>query len=511
MINYIIQVILFQALFVAVYDFFLSKETFFIKNRWYLLSTAVVSFILPLLKIPTIEKAVSNEYTILLPEIVLSPQRVIEKAVWYQSINYMDVLFWSGCLVFLIVFAVKLLRIIRLIFKHEIERKLTYKLVLLPKNTKAFSFFNYIFLGKGIPLDRQEKIIQHELVHSKQKHTIDLLFFEFLRIFMWFNPMVYVYQNRISLVHEYISDEVVSKTTLKESYIDNLLSDIFQVESISFINQFYKHSLIKKRIIMMTKKKSKQIKQLKYLLLIPLLASMVLYTACSANDKNIIGAKLENRKLYFDLNKEPSVSPSIESYMDIYLGKEVPNRKEYSINELSKEEKVEYEELLSKSPSKSDVFSKGEVRFFEGYNGRKLLFYSLKSVLNYYKVNEEGKNGSDEDNVPFSYLDIYPTFPGCADGDKKCFNQSMAKFIIENFDTSRADNLGIKGGKKRIYVQFKIDKKGNVTQINARAPHPELKQYAIEVAKKLPRMKPGEKDGKVVSTGYTLPITFEVK
>ena len=510
MINYIIQVVLFQALFVAVYDFFLSKETFFTKNRWYLLSTAVVSFILPLLKMPTIEKAVSNEYTILLPEIVLSPQRVIEKAVWYQSINYMDVLFWSGCLVFLVVFAVKLLRIIRLIFKHEIERRLTYKLVLLPKNAKAFSFFNYIFLGKGIPLDKQEKIIQHELVHSKQKHTIDLLFFEFLRIFMWFNPMVYVYQNRISLVHEYISDEVVSKTTLKESYIDNLLSDIFQVESISFINQFYKHSLIKKRIIMMTKKKSKQIKQLKYLLLIPLLASMVLYTACSANDKNIIGAKLENRKLYFDLNKEPSVSSSKESYMDIYLGMEVPNRKEYSINDLSTEEKAEYEGLLSNPPSKSEVFSKGAIRFFEGDNGRKLLFYDMRGLVKSYKVTK-GKTSLNNDNVPFSKLDKHPTFPGCTDGDKKCFTQSVAKFVAENFDISRGNNLGIKPGRKRVYVQFKIDKTGEVTEVNARAPHPELKQYAIGVVKKLPRMKPGEKDGKVVSTGYTLPISLNIK
>ncbi|QXP73543.1 energy transducer TonB [Tenacibaculum sp. AHE15PA] len=413
MINYIIQVILFQTLFVAVYDFFLSKETFFTKNRWYLLSTSVISFLLPLFKIPTIQKVVQLEYTILLPEVVLSPQSVLEKAAWYQSINYLDVLFIAGSLLFLTIFIIKLQRIVRLIFKYGSENRQAYKLVLLPKNAKAFSFFNYIFLGKGIPAAKQEKIIEHELVHSLQKHTFDLLFFEFLRIFMWFNPMVYVYQNRISLVHEYISDDVVTKSTEKENYINNLLSDIFQVENISFVNQFYKHSLIKKRVIMMTKGKSKQVKQLKYLLLIPLLASMVLYASCSSTKKVT--------------------------------------------------KKVEIIEVV------------------------------------------------EVEDVPFSILDKYPTFPGCEEGDKVCFNKSMAKFTAENFKIKNKDSLGLVPGKKRIYVQFKIDTDGSIVSVNAHAPHPKLKEQAIEMLKKLPKMKPGEKAGKKVRTGYTLPITFEIK
>lgn len=93
MINYILQVILFQVLFLAIYDFFLSKETFFTKNRWYLISTPVLSFILPFIKIPTFRKAVSEEFIIYLPEIVLSPEKVIQEISFYQSINYTAVLF----------------------------------------------------------------------------------------------------------------------------------------------------------------------------------------------------------------------------------------------------------------------------------------------------------------------------------------------------------------------------------------------------------------------------------
>ena len=512
MINYIIQVILFQVLFVAVYDFFLSKETFFSKNRWYLLSTSIISFLLPLVKIPTIKKAVPVEYTIMLPEVVLSPQRVIEKAAWYQSIDYLDVLFWSGCLVFLIVFVVKLLRIVRLIFKYEIERRKTYKLVLLPKNSKAFSFFNYIFLGKEIPLDKQEKIIQHELVHSKQKHSIDLLFFEFLRILMWFNPMVYVYQNRISLVHEYISDEKVSKATLKENYINNLLSDVFQVENISFLNQFYKHSLIKKRIIMMTKKESKQIKQLKYLLLIPVLASMLAYTSCSQDaSATAPEQKKDNTVLYTDIKEiKKRVSETRQSYMDVFLGLEPPKTKELQLNDLTN---VELIELNNKKEQYEKSGKDIPLRIFEGIENkkRKIIFLDLEEVVRRDGKKEQTNEYKNSSYVPFTLLDKYPTYPGCNEGDRNCFTKSITRFVANNFDVSKANNLGIKKGRARVYVQFKVDKTGKVTQVKARAPHAELKQYAKEVIEKLPRMKPGEKDGKVVSTGYTIPITLNIE
>ncbi|MDO6745123.1 energy transducer TonB [Tenacibaculum soleae] len=504
MINYIIQVILFQALFVAVYDFFLSKETFFTKNRWYLLSTSVISFLLPFLKIPTIQKAVPYEYTILLPEVVLSPQRVIEKAAWYQAINYVEMFFIVGSLLFLTIFIIKLQRIARLIFKYGSENKHTYKLVLLPKNAKAFSFFNYIFLGKGIPTEKQEKIIQHELVHSSQKHTLDLLFFEFLRIFMWFNPMVYVYQNRISLVHEYISDDVVSKATEKENYINNLLADIFQVENISFVNQFYKHSLIKKRIIMMTKGKSKQVKQLKYLLLIPLLASMVLYTACSDNEKK--EAEEELMTIYNSKEGElTSIKGEKTSLLDSYYGdSKVDLGKELSIKELSEEEKQEFFNIRDKVNS-SKIGSTMNVKIFSGFNGRKIIAH----LFDFSKI--ERKKHIKGDDVPFSIIEKAPTFPGCEEGDKSCLNRSLQDFVRENFDVRLANTLGLKSGKKKIYVQFKIDKDGSITDVKTRAPHPKLKEAAIEMIKKLPQMKPGEHEGKKVKVGYVLPISFIVE
>lgn len=426
MINYSIQVILFQVLFLLVYDLFLAKETFFTKNRWYLIGTAMVSFVLPLLKVPTLQKAVSQESSFLLPAVVLSPQSVIEKSLWGWSVNYVNILFWMGFVLFFIIFAVKLFVVVKLVFTGEVRKKNNYTLVLLSDSLKAFSFFNYIFLGKEISKEKQYKIIQHELVHYHQRHSLDLLFFEFLKIIMWFNPMLYWYQKRITLVHEFISDDIVSKSTEKNSYINNLLSDVFQVAYIPFINQFYKKSLIKKRIMMMTKNKSKKTNQLKYLLLIPVLASMILYSSCITKTADKDAEKSEIQQLKKGVNKA-----------------------DFSTKE-------------------------GEV-------------------------------------LPFSVLDKVPTFKGCAEGDKNCLNKGIRRFVSENFDVNLANSLGLSTGKKQIYVQFKIDKTGQIIDVKARAPHPKLKEEAIRIVKALPKFKAGEFQGKQVITSYTLPITFNVQ
>jgi len=423
MINYILQVILFQVLFLAIYDFFLSKETFFTKNRWYLISTPVLSFILPFIKIPTLQRAVPEEFIIYLPEILLSPNKVIQQTSFYQSINYTVVLFWLGVSFFSLLFLMKLYKIVSLTRKYEVYKKAGYTLVLPPNQTKAFSFFNFIFLGKEIPKSQQVQIIDHELVHSKQKHSFDLLFFEFLKIMMWFNPMIFLYQKRITLVHEYISDEVVAKSETREIYINNLLSNFFQVESIAFVNQFYNQTFIKKRIIMMKKTQSKQINQLKYLLLMPVLASMLFYTSCTskANKDKLDQVILENKQLKDSLSAK----------------------------------------------------------------NRQL-------------------------GISFMSVSKAPIYPGCEQGDKVCFSKMVQTHFSKNFNNDLPNTLGLDSGKKRVFIAFIIDDEGNVADIKARAPHIDIKNEVIRVMKTLPKMIPGENNGKKVAVKYAIPFTIIV-
>lgn len=100
-------------------------------------------------------------------------------------------------------------------------------------------------MGEHINQHDQQTILRHEMVHVQHKHTLDLLVFEILRIVMWFNPLVYLYQNRIIAVHEFIADAEATKHQDKQVYYQNLLAQVFDTNKISFINPFYKQSLIK--------------------------------------------------------------------------------------------------------------------------------------------------------------------------------------------------------------------------------------------------------------------------
>ncbi len=288
MLDYFIKVLLFQTLFLAVYDLFLKRETFFQWNRVYLIGTSVVAYIIPTLKIEQVEAFVPlnyQEYIIQLPEIMLSPTAVIEKQFDWSMILFTTLqwVFWIGIVIATVLFLVRLNQIIRLIYTNEKEHRANFSLVHL-NNRKAFSFFSYIFLGKEIEPENKSQIINHELVHVEQKHSIDLLFFELQKIVCWFNPFSYVFQHRIAELHEFIADSKSVKEIDKSNYFQNLLAQTFQVQKISFINPFLKVSLIKKRIVMLNKNKSKQVLKLKYLLLLPVLVSMLVYTSCEKNE-----------------------------------------------------------------------------------------------------------------------------------------------------------------------------------------------------------------------------------
>ena len=122
----------------------------------------------------------------------------------------------------------------------------------------------------------------------------------------------------------------------------------------------------------------------------------------------------------------------------------------------------------------------------------------------------------DGDNVEvsFSTVNNVPIFPGCDKGNnaerRKCMSQKITKFVQKEFNVNIARNLGLYG-RQRISVIFKINKKGNVVGVRARAPHPNLKKEAIRVVNMIPKMKPGMQLGKAVIVPYSLPIIFQVQ
>ena len=119
------------------------------------------------------------------------------------------------------------------------------------------------------------------------------------------------------------------------------------------------------------------------------------------------------------------------------------------------------------------------------------------------------------EDIPCAIIQEVPVFPGCEkyktnEDRKKCMNARLNRFIRKNFDSRLGQELGIDGWNK-IMTQFKVNHKGEVVFLGARAPHPKLEKEARRVIEKLPNMKPGKHKGIPVNVIFGLPINFQVK
>lgn len=117
--------------------------------------------------------------------------------------------------------------------------------------------------------------------------------------------------------------------------------------------------------------------------------------------------------------------------------------------------------------------------------------------------------------VPYAFIEDAPIYPGCEKYKSKaerkaCMSKMVQKHVNRKFDTSLAEELGLREGEKRIDVSFLINENGDVVGIQSRAPHPKLQKEAERVIKLLPKMEPGKRNEKNVKVRYTLPIVFTV-
>ena len=118
------------------------------------------------------------------------------------------------------------------------------------------------------------------------------------------------------------------------------------------------------------------------------------------------------------------------------------------------------------------------------------------------------------EDVSFMIIENVPVYPGCSGNNseiKNCFSKSVQQHFANNFNTDLPNQLGLSAGRKRVFIGFKIDRKGKVVNIMARAPHIKIKEEVIRVMNLMPLMKPGTQRGKPVGVKYSIPFTLIVE
>lgn len=199
---------------------------------------------------------------------------VLAKSSIIQDINItriLLILYISGIIFFCFRLVYLLYWIRKTISNSRVEKKSNHINVNVQKEMPPFSFFNYVFINKeAISPKDYEQIIAHEIIHVRQKHSLDLICAHVITVLQWFNPLVWLLQKAIKTNHEYIADrKVVEQGFEIIDYQSLLLSQLISIRSVELVNNFNLIS-IKKRLAMMTKIKSSFKAKMKAIFVVPI-------------------------------------------------------------------------------------------------------------------------------------------------------------------------------------------------------------------------------------------------
>lgn len=278
MTAFLIQSGISLAVLLAVYKLLLQREKMHVFNRFYLLFAICFSFLIPFIEIgikseilPVMKRAAE---TITHPPPFMDPFYTppVPRINIFPFILLM--VYMIGAAVMFFRFAINLGQLISVIVKNETLPFANATLVWVKKPILPHSFLHYIFVSTTDLVEKE--LLDHELTHVRQRHTLDIIFIEILKIVFWFNPLIHLYRKAIKLNHEFLADQWVLQTNNNViSYQEILLNKLFMNKASGLASHVH-YSLTKKRLIMMTKSTSKWRAVLLKLAVLPLFAALVL-------------------------------------------------------------------------------------------------------------------------------------------------------------------------------------------------------------------------------------------
>ncbi len=275
MIAYILKSSLSLIVLFGLYWFLLRKEKLFVFNRFFLIASLIFSLVLPFITVP-----VNLQATPRLENFIPVYDNVVRKVNTQDNITHIEVnisqtyaekqsppinistilllLYFSGVLIFLFRFLRNIFIIIRRSKLSEKTNFKGYRIVLTDEKTGSCCFFNSIFVNRTDYLNGniEKELLDHELEHARQFHTIDIILVELVKIFYWFNPVHVLYDRAIRINHEYLADNMVIRDKSDiDNYADKLVKFVASGSNMQLTSGL-NHSFTRKRLLMMSKTKS---------------------------------------------------------------------------------------------------------------------------------------------------------------------------------------------------------------------------------------------------------------
>jgi len=536
--SYLIIANIYLTLFYLFYRFFLSKETFFQLNRVYLIGTSGLSFIIPLVQSDWLQQTFGTETVYAarssLEAVTIHAQPTTVDAVGAASstISWWVYIYVIGCCCQLGIGGYRYFLIMK---------KLRHK-----QKGDAYSFMRHIRVD-----DEQlggQKIREHEVVHARQLHTVDLLLIEGIKIFNWFNPVVYYLSKSLRLIHEYIADATINRSQAdKIAYAELLMAATFQVSPLSLANNFFNRPQVKNRITMLFRNQSSRRALFKYVLAMPLFIAMLVFSSAKVGDKavavttqaifpeqdfeafyNLVGRNTH----YLTEAKKNQVQGVVDVAFE-HSGEEIKSLKTLYTMGYKEEEEVE---RVLRSPEVKRVMPQGKyvlrVKFIlQNVTPKRLdppivspADHTVLKVITIVAYSGTDQTAHSTDSAPppppkdvraskavqdtsqevtdFNKVEIQPTFPGGL--------AAFYRWVGKNYSyPSEATKKGVSGS---IHVSFIVEIDGSLSHIElTKDLGYGTGEAAINMLKRCPKWKPGLVDGRPVRTQYSLPIKLNLQ
>lgn len=280
---YIIRCAIALTLLYSLYGLLLRRETFHSLNRAILMSIVAGTMLLPFCTLH-----LDNTLPVV-SEIGRVEEVVTQIAVPYSDdavgISQPSILQLQGinlaivclCLVYyagVVIFALRMIyRLFSLLWVVSKSRKIIaggLTIRVSSHKIMPFSFFRWIVVGENDVQADCRGILEHEMVHVRQCHSMDVMIIESMSCLLWFHPFVWMLRKDLRDVHEYLADRHVISHGIDKDEYQSLLVEKATLSGASQIANSISCSSIKKRFIMMYRKPSSRIAALKSVYLLPL-------------------------------------------------------------------------------------------------------------------------------------------------------------------------------------------------------------------------------------------------
>lgn len=362
MMFYVLSVALILTGCLVFYKLLLQKETFFSLNRFVLLICLALSFVIPLIPVPqqwSFREISIEEFTTAdkLTKGIVTPitaheqvafsvhpdnTKDIQKNRYFKDISIPLVLlygYWFGVIIFSLNFIFQLVVLLYRAYQIPAVRDGRFRIIELNGEHSPCSFGNNIFINpEKYDWDTYDQIILHEKIHIRQGHSVDILLAELALIFQWFNPFAWLYRKAIENNLEFLTDnELLAHSGMEAASYQMSLVKVSAPHFHSSLTANYNQSALKKRVLMMSAKRSSINSTWKCVFIVPLL---LVFTALMnepvANGKSSLQGKqnekfqpLDNGDIWIASVRGDKVYARFESLRDKRTSNQIFSLKEF--------------------------------------------------------------------------------------------------------------------------------------------------------------------------------------